>query len=94
MYIHFHSLYLVYTCCYTLNLGLDRISGVWLEGDPRSWGCGHEVQDLASACDPSPFLVPRFGVGQVGSGRLRLVTQRVRVRMKPRVGHKGPEGVH
>ena len=51
------------------------------------------VQDSASAhvlC-PLHFLVPRFGVGQVRSRRLRPVTQRVRVGMKPGVGHEGPK---
>ena len=42
---------------------------------------------------PLHFLVPRFGVGQVRLSRLRLVTQRVNVGMKPGFGHKGPEGV-
>ena len=71
------------------------MSGVWLEGDPQSWGDGHRVWDSASAraLHPLHFLVPRFGVGQVGSSRLRPVTQRVGVGMKLGVGHKGPEGV-
>ena len=42
---------------------------------------------------PLHSLVPRFGVGQVRSSRPRLVTQRVRVGMKPGVGHEGPKGV-
>ena len=42
---------------------------------------------------PLHFLVPRFGVGQVPSSRLRPVTQRVGVGMKLGVGHEGPEGV-
>ena len=68
------------------------MSGVWLEGDPRSQGDGHGVWDSASArvLRPLHFLVPRFGVGQVGLSRLRLVTQRVRVGMKLGVGHEGP----
>ena len=55
----------------------------------------NEVQDSASAhaLHPLHSLVPRFGVGQVGLSRPRLVTQRVRVGMKPGVGHEGPEGV-
>ena len=71
------------------------MSGVQLEGDPQSWGDGHGVQDSASAraLRPLHFLVPRFGVGQVGSSRLRPVTQRVGVGMKLGVGHEGPEGV-
>ena len=79
--------------CYIL--GLHQISEVQLEGDPWSQGDGHEVRDSASAralC-PLHFLVPRFGVGQVGLNRLRPVTQRVRVGMKPGVGHESPEGV-
>ena len=48
---------------------------------------------LVGALCPLHSLVPRFGVGQVGSSRPRPVTQRVRVGMKPGVGHKGPEGV-
>ena len=81
--------------CYALILGLDWISRIWLEGDPQSQGCGHGVWDLASAhaLFPLHFLVPRFSVGEVGSSRWRLVTQRVGVGMKPGVGHKGPEGV-
>ena len=61
-------------------LGLDQISGVWLESDPQSQGCRHKVWDSDSAhvlC-PLHFLVPRFGVGQNGSSRLRPMTQRVR----------------
>ena len=71
------------------------MSRIWLEGDPWSQGDGHEVRDLASARALLPLhsLVPRFGVGQVGSSRPRPVTQRVRVGMKPGVGHEGPEGV-
>ena len=71
------------------------MSGVRLEGDPRSWGDGHEVRDSASARALYPLhsLVPRFGVGQVGSSRPRPVTQRVGVGMKPGVGHEGPRGV-
>ena len=71
------------------------MSRVWLEGDPRSQGDGHEVWDSASAhaLHPLHSLVPRFGVGQVGSSRLRPVTQRVGVGMKLEVGHEGPEGV-
>ena len=71
------------------------MSRVRLEGDPQSRGDGHEVWDLASARALRPLhsLVPRFGVGQVGSSRLRPVTQRVRVGMKPGVGHEGPEEV-
>ena len=71
------------------------MSGVQLEGDPQSRGDGHEVRDLASACVLCPLhsLVPRFGVGQVGSSRPRPVTQRVGVGMEPGVGHEGPGGV-
>ena len=71
------------------------MSGVRLEGDPRSRGDGHKVRDSASARALRPLhsLVPRSGVGQVGSSRPRPVTQRVGVGMKPGVGHKGPEGV-
>ena len=71
------------------------MSGVCLEGDPWSQGDGHEVRDSASARALCPLhsLVLRFGVGQVGSSRPRLVTQSVGVGMKPGVGHKGPEGV-
>ena len=71
------------------------MSGVWLEGDPWSRGDGHEVRDSASARALCPLhsLVPRFGVGQVGLSRPRLVTQRVGVGMKLGVGHEGPKGV-
>ena len=71
------------------------MSGVRLEGDPRSRGDRHEVRDSASARALRPLhsLVPRFGVGQVGSSRPRPVTQRVGVGMKPGVGHEGPKGV-
>ena len=71
------------------------MSGVRLEGDPRSRGDGHEVQDLASAhvLHPLHSLVPRFGVGQVRSSRPRPVTQRVGVGMKLGVGHEGPKEV-
>ena len=71
------------------------MSGVRLEGDPRSQGDRHRVWDSASARALRPLhsLVPRFGVGQIRSSRPRPVTQRVRVGMKPGVGHEGPEGV-
>ena len=71
------------------------MSRVQLEGDPWSRGDGHEVRDSASArvLHPLHSLVPRFGVGQVGSSRPRPVTQRVGVGMKLGVGHESPEGV-